>query len=160
MQQISHQRPVFSDLSPSRNLPFLQVNKLTYESALRCEVATDFRELENISQDWERLWQADSGAEIFQTVEWARAWWQSYGHDFALCSPIVFEGNKIIGILPLVKRGNIVQFLGTPEADYTDLLCEEGREKEVLTVALGALFQSIKHWDECILQHLAKDGHF
>jgi CelD/BcsL family acetyltransferase involved in cellulose biosynthesis len=158
MQQISHQRPVFSDLSPSRNLPFLQVNKLTYESALRCEVATDFRELENISQDWERLWQADSGAEIFQTVEWARAWWQSYGHDFALCSPIVFEGNKIIGILPLVKRGNIVQFLGTPEADYTDLLCEEGREKEVLTVALGALFQSIKHWDECILQHLAKDG--
>ncbi len=104
------------------------------------------------------MWQSDCRAEIFQTFAWARAWWQSYGHDFTLCSPIVFEGDKIVGILPLVKRGRIVQFLGMPEADYTDLLCEEGREKEVLTVALGALFQSVKHWDECILQHLAKDG--
>jgi CelD/BcsL family acetyltransferase involved in cellulose biosynthesis len=158
MQQIDHQRPIFSGLSSPGNLPFLQVKNRIHENALRCEVATDFSELEKVSQDWQRLWQADCRAEIFQTLEWTRAWWQAYGRDFALCSPIVFEGNKIIGILPLVKRGNVVQFLGTPEADYTDLLCEEGREKEVLTVALGALFQSVKHWDECILQHLAKDG--
>jgi CelD/BcsL family acetyltransferase involved in cellulose biosynthesis len=157
MQQSNHLRPTLSDLSSSGNRPFLQLKKTTYESALRCEVATDFSELEKVSSDWERLWRADCRAEIFQTLEWARAWWQSYGHDLTLCSPIVFEGNKVIGILPLVKRGNIVQFLGTPEADYSDLLCEEGREKEVLTVALGALFQSVKHWDECFFQHLAKD---
>jgi CelD/BcsL family acetyltransferase involved in cellulose biosynthesis len=158
MQQTDHLRSVFSDLSSRGNGPFLRVNQTIYRSALRCEVASDFNQLEKVSSDWERLWQADCKAEIFQTFEWARAWWQSYSHDLSLCSPIVFEGNKIIGILPLVKRRNIVQFLGMPEADYADLLCEEGREKEVLTVALGALFQSVKHWDECILQHLAKDG--
>jgi len=134
------------------------VNNTNPGSAVRCEVATDFSELEKISADWERLWQTDRRAEIFQTFAWARAWWQSYGLDFTLCSPIVLEGNKVVGILPLVKRGNIVQFLGTPEADYTDLLCEEGREEEVLSAALGALVQSVKHWDECILQHLAEDG--
>jgi len=134
------------------------VNNTDYESALRCHVASDFSELEKISSDWERLWQGDGKAEIFQTLAWARAWWQSYGHDFTLCCPIIFEGNRIIGILPLIRRGNIVQFLGMPEADYADLLCEPRREKEVLTVALGALFQSTERWDECILQHLAKDG--
>jgi CelD/BcsL family acetyltransferase involved in cellulose biosynthesis len=151
-------RGVLSDPPPNRNLPFLEVSNTTYGSVLRCEVVNDFGQLEKVSSDWESLWQADRSAEIFQSFAWARAWWQSYGHDFTLCSPIVFAGNKIIGILPLVKRGNIIQFLGMPEADYADLVCEEGREKEVLTVALGALFQPIQHWDECILQHLAEDG--
>ncbi|MGB6260326.1 MAG: GNAT family N-acetyltransferase [Candidatus Sulfotelmatobacter sp.] len=134
------------------------MNNPNCESALRCEVASDFSKLEKIAADWERLWQSDGRAEIFQTFAWARAWWHSYGHDFTLCSPIVFDGDRVVGILPLVRRGNVVQFLGAPEADYLDLLGEEGREREVLTVALRALFQSVKHWDECILQHLAKDG--
>ncbi len=158
MPQPNHLHHVSSDSPSRRSSPFLQVNNSNYGSALRCEVAGDFSELEKISSDWERLWQGDGRAEIFQTFAWARAWWHSYGQDFTLCSPIVFEGDKIVGILPLVKRGKIAQFLGAPEADYADLLCEEGREKEVLTAALRALFQSVKHWDECILQHLAKDG--
>jgi CelD/BcsL family acetyltransferase involved in cellulose biosynthesis len=158
MQQSNHLRLTSSDPSPRRSFPFIQVNNANCGSEIRGEVIRDFAELEKISSDWERLWEADGRAEIFQTFAWARAWWQSHGRDFTLCSPVVFEGNRIIGIFPLVKRGNIVQFLGMPEADYTDLLCEEGREKEVLTVALGAVFQSIEHWDECILQHLAKDG--
>jgi CelD/BcsL family acetyltransferase involved in cellulose biosynthesis len=158
MQQTNHLRLFSSEHPPRRSWPFLQVNNPHHSSALRCEVASDFSELEEISSEWERLWQADGRAEIFQTFAWARAWWHCYGHDLALCSPIVFEGNKVIGIFPLVKRGNAVQFLGTPEADYADLLCQGGREKEVLTIALEALFQSVKNWDECILQHLAKDG--
>jgi CelD/BcsL family acetyltransferase involved in cellulose biosynthesis len=143
---------------PGRAGLSLQVNNTNYASTLRCDVASDFSELEKISPDWERLWQADGRAEIFQTFAWARAWWHSYRQDFTLCCPIVFEGNRIIGILPLVKSGKIVQFLGTPEADYADMLCEEGRENNVLTAALGALFQSVERWDECILRHLAKDG--
>ncbi|MGA7367462.1 MAG: GNAT family N-acetyltransferase [Candidatus Sulfotelmatobacter sp.] len=134
------------------------MNNPNYGSVLRGEVLSDFAELEKISSDWERLWQTDGRGEIFQTLAWARAWWRSHGRDFTLCSPVVLEGNRVIGILPLVKRGNIVQFLGMPEADYTDLLCEAGREKEVLSVALRALFESVERRDECILQHLAKDG--
>jgi CelD/BcsL family acetyltransferase involved in cellulose biosynthesis len=158
MHQSNHSRLVSSDHSPRRSGSLLEVNNTNFGSALRCEVVSDFGELEKLSSEWERLWQSDCRAEIFQTFAWARAWWQSYGHDFTLCCPIVCEGNKVVGILPLVKRGRIIQFLGMPEADYTDLLCEEAREKEVLTVAFGALFQAVKNWDECVLQHLAKDG--
>ncbi len=158
MHQPNHMRLVSPDHPTRRDGRFLEVNNTNSGGTLRCEVVSDFRELEKVAADWERLWQSDCRAEIFQTFAWARAWWQSYGHDRTLCCAIVFEGDKIVGILPLVRRGRIVQFLGMPEADYTDLLCEEGREKEVLTVALEALFQSVKDWDECILQHLAKDG--
>ena len=158
MQQGNHLRLVPSDGPRGRNSPFLQVKNTNHASCLRCEVVTDFSDLEKISSDWERLWQMDGRAEIFQTFAWTRAWWRSYGRDFTLCTLVVFDGNKIVGILPLAKRSDIVQFLGTPEADYADLLCEEGREKEVLTAALGALFQSVTAWNECILQHLAKDG--
>jgi CelD/BcsL family acetyltransferase involved in cellulose biosynthesis len=158
MHQTNQLRVVSPDHAPPRSGRLLEVTKTNYGSALRCEVVADFSELEKVSQDWERLWQSDGRAEIFQTFSWARAWWQAYGNEFALCCPIVSEGNKIVGILPLVKRGRTVQFLGIPEADYTDLLCEQGREKEVLTVALESLFQSVEQWDECILQHLAKDG--
>ena len=158
MQRPNRLRFTSSDNPPRRSWPFLQVNNPNNGSALRCDVASEFSELERIASDWERLWQADRRSEIFQTFAWARAWWHSYGGDLTLCSPIVFEGSRIIGILPLVKSGNVVRFLGIPGADYADLLCEERREKEVLTAALGALFQSVEGWDECILQHLAKDG--
>jgi CelD/BcsL family acetyltransferase involved in cellulose biosynthesis len=161
MKTRSDYAPTFeaaTDQLPGRSLPLLAGKNASCESGLRCEVVSDFSGLEKISSDWERLWQADNRAEIFQTFAWTRAWWQSYGQEFTICVPVVFDGNKIVGILPLVKRGNIVQFLGLPEADYADMLCEEGREVEVLAVALGALYQLGKQWDECILQHLAKDG--
>ncbi len=158
MHQSNHLRPASSDNPPRRGFPFIQVNNTNYRSELRGEVMCDFAELEKLSSDWERLWQTGGRGEIFQTLAWARAWWQSYRRDFTLCSPVVLQGNRVIGILPLVKRGNLIQFLGMPEADYTDLLCEEGREKEVLTVALQALFELVEPWEECILQHLAKDG--
>ncbi|MBV9339591.1 MAG: GNAT family N-acetyltransferase [Acidobacteria bacterium] len=61
-----------------------------------------------------------------------------------------------MGILPLVKRGNTIRFLGTPQADYGDIICEESRAAEVLTVALEALQSSSNAWKECVLQHLAK----
>jgi CelD/BcsL family acetyltransferase involved in cellulose biosynthesis len=161
MKNLTSQQPtieVASDDPRRRGLRFREVKNSSDGSGLRCEVVGDFSGLEKVSSDWERLWQADPRAEIFQTFAWARAWWQSYGHDFTICSLVVFEGDKVVGILPLVKRGDIIEFLGIPEADYADMLCEEGRELEVLTAALRALFQSVKQWDECILQHLAKDG--
>jgi CelD/BcsL family acetyltransferase involved in cellulose biosynthesis len=149
---------VASNDAKVRSLRFREMKNTSDGSGLRCEVISDFSELQKLSSDWERLWQADPRGEIFQTFAWARAWWRSFGHDFTICCPVVFEGNNIIGILPLVKRGNIVQFLGIPEADYADMLCEKGREAEVLTAAVAGLFWSVKQWDECILSPLAKDG--
>jgi CelD/BcsL family acetyltransferase involved in cellulose biosynthesis len=122
----------------------------------RCEVVTDFHRLEQLSSDWKRLWGSDPRAEIFQTPEWARAWWFGFGQNFNLCSLVVFAGDRVVGILPLVERDHFIRFLGTPEADYADIICEEYRAAEVLRVALRTLLESVAGWKECAFHHLSR----
>jgi CelD/BcsL family acetyltransferase involved in cellulose biosynthesis len=123
---------------------------------LCCEVITDFRRLESLSLEWQRLWESDDRAEIFQTPGWAKAWWRSYGQQYTLCSVVVYEEDQLIGVVPLVKRENVVQFLGTPQADYADIICEESRVTEVLAAAVSTLLNWSEGWSECVLQHLAR----
>lgn len=125
---------------------------------LRCEVVSDFRRLQELSSEWTRLWRSDSQAEIFQTPEWAMAWWCSFGQSCTLCSLIVFAGDEVVGIVPLVKRDGVIRFLGTPEADYADIVCDEKWAEEVLAAAFKTLQESVTEWSECVWQHLSKDS--
>jgi CelD/BcsL family acetyltransferase involved in cellulose biosynthesis len=120
---------------------------------LRCELITEFEQLEQLSSDWERLWKSDPAGEIFQTYAWAHAWWRAYGSQYALHCLAVYEHDTIIGILPLVRYHDDLRFLGAPQADYTDILCEEARALEVVTAAFSAL-QASDQWKECKLEHL------
>ena len=122
----------------------------------RCEVVTDFHRLQELWPQWQRLWESDCRAEIFQTPEFARAWWRAFGRDCSLCTIVVFAGDEVIGILPLIRRGRSLQFLGMPEADYADILCEESRAPEVLALALQALLNSVTGWEECSFEHLSR----
>jgi len=122
----------------------------------RCEVVTDFLRLEELSAQWERLWESDIRAEIFQTPEWGRAWWRAFGHNYTLCSVVVFSGAEVVGIVPLVRSGQRLQFLGTPEADYADIICEERHAPEVLALAFQTLLEKVDGWKECSFRHLSK----
>jgi CelD/BcsL family acetyltransferase involved in cellulose biosynthesis len=127
------------------------------ESTLHCELITDFSSLEELSADWECLWHADPDAEIFQSFGWARAWWRCYADKVALCSLAVFEGNRVIGIVPLVKEEDTIVLLGGRHADYCNLLFENGREAEVFEAALEALLQ-LPDWKKCVLRNLKVGG--
>lgn len=122
----------------------------------RCEVVTDFDRLQQLWPQWERLWESDPRAEVFQTPAWTRAWWHAYGHKYRLCTIVVFAGNEVVGILPLVQAGRRLQILGTPEADYADIICEESRAAEVVGLALKELLESVAEWEECSFLHLSK----
>ena len=124
----------------------------------RCEIVSDFRRLEELFPDWARLWESDSRAEIFQSPEWAVAWWRCFGHRYTLCSMVVFADDRVVGIVPLAKRDGVVQFLGTPEADYADIICEEKSTPEVLEAALNTLHESLNGWKECLWAHLSADS--
>jgi len=149
----------------SKDLPFEDPNpklvrnmSVQGSTRLRCEVVSDFRRLQQLSPQWTRLWKSDSQAEIFQTPEWAAAWWRTFGHNLTLCTLVVFAADEVIGIVPLVKRGAVIRLLGTPEADYADIICEDGRAEVVLAVALETLRESVPGWSECIWQNLSKDS--
>jgi CelD/BcsL family acetyltransferase involved in cellulose biosynthesis len=127
------------------------------QAVLRCELVTDFRRLQELAPEWQRLWQSDPQAEIFQTPEWAISWWRSFGHRCTLCSLVMFAGDEVVGIVPLVKRNGVIQFLGTPEADYADIVCAEEWASRVLATAFQTLLES-PGWNECCLHHLSKNS--
>lgn len=124
---------------------------------LDCELITDFSRLEQLSGDWDLLWRADPGREIFQSFAWARAWWRTFGNAVSLRCSAVFEGERLIGIVPLVTDDGALMFLGGKHADYGDILCEQGRTEEVFEAVIEDLLQ-IRGWKECCLHNLKVDG--
>jgi CelD/BcsL family acetyltransferase involved in cellulose biosynthesis len=54
----------------------------------------------------------------------------------------VHDERKAVGLVPLVQRGGVIEFLGSPDSDYNDLLCESGAAVPVLETALEYLRQS------------------
>jgi CelD/BcsL family acetyltransferase involved in cellulose biosynthesis len=122
---------------------------------MRCEVITDFERLERLSTDWQRLTASDPRSEVFHNWNWARASWRAYRETSSLLSPVVYDGSKVIGILPLARRGDLIEFLGLPDADYNDVLCEEHATSQVLTLALESILGLSSEWNSCVFDNLS-----
>jgi CelD/BcsL family acetyltransferase involved in cellulose biosynthesis len=118
------------------------------------EIITDF---EDLAADWTRLWEESTSATIFQSLPWIRAWWKAFHHDAQLFAPVVREGETIAGILPLVRNRGGLRFLGTPGADYCDILCREAVAPDVITAALHALLNR-DDWRTCCLSNLRNNS--
>ena len=149
-------RPTWISINRRMEVSALKQNA-AFVSTRRCEVVTNFSELEQFSSDWERLWRADPEAEIFQTFSWARAWWRSYGQKLTLCSLVVFDADEVIGILPLVKDGDTIKFMGGTQADYCDILCEDDRIDDVLSAGMQKLLE-LPDWKRCVFHNLKREG--
>jgi CelD/BcsL family acetyltransferase involved in cellulose biosynthesis len=120
-----------------------------------CYLITEFSELEKFSSVFQQ-WAKIAPMTVFQQWPWMRAYWRAYGQDLSLCSAAVLEDDRLIGILPLVLRGESIEFLGSVESDYNDLLCEPGREAEVLSAALEFLQVQPFGWRAGLLQNLSE----
>lgn len=130
-------------------------------TAGRCEIVRDFAQLEALAKEWDRIWSADPRGEVFQSFAWNRAWWKACGSSVELCTPVVHAGSEVLGILPLVRRRNQsrarLEFLGSPHADYGDVICAEEHTVEVLTSSLREL-QNISGWHEGCFDGLPEDS--
>jgi len=124
-------------------------------SDLRCELLSDFAQLEDLSEHWERLWQS-SRSGIFQKFDWVRAFWKTFGSGLSLCSLIVRNGGTVLGILPLANDGKRIQFLA--EGDYNDVLCEEHHAPVVLNIAIRELLKMLGYSASCLLRNLSSDS--
>src|SRR5262245_18635830 len=99
-------------------------NASSKRAIVRSEVLTDFAQLERLTDQWDQLWNGNPRREIFTKFPWVRAWWHAYARQRSLCTPAVFNEDRLVGVLPVVAEGRTLRFLGTPGADYNDLLCE------------------------------------
>lgn len=123
---------------------------------MQTEIISNFAALEALQPDWDRLWEADLNATCFSRFSWVRASWRSYGSGRRLQTAVVRDGNGIAGILPLVREGDTLRFLGDPRSDYNDLLCRPQSAGEVVRCAFEALVSNPPEWRRCVLRNVPK----
>ncbi len=96
----------------------------------------------SLTDDWTALAsRAAPPAGVFLYPQFQSVWWDLFAQDATLdlCSVRAADGT-LIGVLPLMRRGNAVSFIGDPEVcDYMDLLAAPGREDEVAQALLEHL---------------------
>jgi CelD/BcsL family acetyltransferase involved in cellulose biosynthesis len=132
----------------------LGVTSPTTNIGLRCEVIRDFQKLQELEIYWDRFWKSDPNAEIFQHFAWNRAWWRAYGDNVELRCVVVWRDGTPIGFLPMVKKDSGLCCMGSPDADYFDLVCEDAEASVVFAAAIGELLKS-DDWKECAFEHLS-----
>jgi len=133
--------------------------KITAWKGIHCRIVTETDELVSLANKWERLWELDPAREIFQNPGWVRAWMRAFGKDHALCTPIVYDGDELVLILPLVLRNRELRFLGYSVSDYNTAVGSAGIGPEALIAALEALFTSPSmSWDRVVLENVREDS--
>lgn len=114
---------------------------------------------------WDSLVAKSDINTIFLTHAWLRSWWTVFGNEHELCILVIKRGDEIIGLAPLMIRINslpwlrlrTVQFIGTPDADYGDII---GADKRLLwQLVIDYLMSNKNSWNkisfEQINQHSA-----
>ncbi len=86
---------------------------------------------------------------IFVLPSWLQVWWQAFGSGEELYLRAVRQGEKIIGIAPLLVRDKTACIIGSADVcDYLDFVVAPGMERNFFTVLLGDLEQKgINHLD-------------
>lgn len=144
-------------MSAETTVPFAFTTASDVNTVMSAEIITDFGELVCLNAQWTKLWNESPSATIFQSLPWQRAWWKAFGSEAQLCTPVIWQGNELVGILPLIRDHAVVRFLGTPGTDYCDILCREELAPMVLRTALRALLK-MRGWRTCRLDNLRDDS--
>ena len=129
------------------------------ETRLRGEILRNWNALEQLTDDWTRLWRLNPSRQPFQEVPWLRAWYRAFQRSWSINTPIVYDENgRVLAILPLVRQRKQLAFIGHGCADYNDLIAEPSRAGESLGALLDLLLRDPNPWDECLLEHLSEES--
>ncbi len=86
---------------------------------------------------------------IFVLPAWLKVWWQEFGAEAELHLSAVKQGEKIIGIAPLLVSGERTSIIGGADVcDYLDFVVAPGMERDFFDVLLDDLRQEgMNHLD-------------
>ncbi len=100
---------------------------------------------DSIADEWECILPYTGANTIFITPWWQQLWWRRYGDAEAQLEIFsVRNGDSLLGIAPLMIRGDTLSFLGDTDLfDYHDFLVRKGCEDTFYT----ALWQQIEAMD-------------
>lgn len=95
--------------------------------------------------------------------DWFKVWWQSFKDEQEPFIRTVHQGDTIIGVAPLMKKGATLSFIGSTDVcDYQDFIVEPGKESDFSNALLeylkktGVSDLNLAHVrpDSIVVQHL------
>jgi CelD/BcsL family acetyltransferase involved in cellulose biosynthesis len=94
---------------------------------------------------------------VFMLPEWMQTWWQVFGEGLKPHIRVVHDGEKLIGIVPLMINDNTAYLIGSTDVcDYVDFVVVPGSEQEFFSTLLNDLKKGdIKTLD---LKHVRPDS--
>lgn len=96
--------------------------------------------LENLSSFYTDSQQNLNWSSVFITPVWMQVWWRIFGGEAELYIRQVRDGDKIIGIAPLMVKENTACFISNADVcDYLDFIIAPGREDVFFTTLLDDL---------------------
>jgi CelD/BcsL family acetyltransferase involved in cellulose biosynthesis len=117
-------------------------------SDLRIERIASLEDLDRVRDEWDGFVE-QSGSDIYFTVDWLQAWWTHYGRGRAFHGFILWDGARMVGVLPFcVQRVwagpvpvRLAKFVGADSTlpVFTPAVAE-GFEEPVVRAVLELLF--------------------
>lgn len=112
---------------------------------------------DNLEKAWRKLLAVCTTNHIFLTPQWQKAWWQTFGNASELVLLSVYKGTELIGIVPLMRQGKTISFVGnTDVCDYMDFIIHRGQETSVFSHLLD--YFELMEWNTIDLQSLLPDS--
>jgi len=104
-----------------------------------------------LKNDWETVYDSDDSANIFLSWSWLKGWLSVSPYQWQILSVHPKGDGLPLAFMVIAKDAGkwgsmLLQMGGTPQADYTGLICTKGCEKSVFK-ALTAYFAEDPHWD-------------
>ncbi len=119
-----------------------------------CKIITDFSGITALEAEWKRLWNAAARPEIFNSFDYVSAWWSVHGSAYSVFTPVVFDGSRVIAILPLVLRDGVLHFFSHTDSDFSDILCEGPHASAAITLIMQELKKHDSKWDWAALDNI------
>lgn len=124
---------------------------MTAKVELRVRLIEQRAQLPLSAEQWNGLVADSETNTLFQTFEWFDAWWQTFGEAHQLFFLAVYRGDTIVGFAAfmLVRVGpgmRRLEFVGTGNADYQDIIAAPADKAEVVGAICAFLRKSAGRW--------------
>lgn len=130
-------------------------------NALRIVPHHGFGELPLTREHWNLLSARNAAHTVFQTHQWAAAWWEAFGDEHECLCLSAHDGDRIIGLLPLMSpagNGNRdLHLIADANSDYCDISID-GNRYAALDALIGHLAHDCQGWRSLTLKNVPEQS--
>lgn len=128
---------------------------------MRVAIHDSFEHIPLERDGWNTLVRRSPTNTVFQTHQWANAWWKTFGDRYKLRYLAIEDSGRLAGFAPLMAlpaaTGDTLHFLADVNSDYCDFAAE-GNRYACLDAVIDFLAHEHRGWDSLVLQNIPEQS--